>query len=305
MITLLGSLNTDLTIRVEKFPRAGETLVGRDFRTGYGGKGANQAYTVARMGGQAFMIGCVGDDDFGSTLLAHMRSVGVDVTHVLLRANAPSGVALITLDASGQNHIVVATGANATLTAADVMAVADVLRRSQAVVSELETTLPATQTALRIAREAGVMTVLNPAPYSPIPDALLTLCDFVIPNETEASKLIGLDVYDVDTARMASQKLKARGARNALITLGAQGVWIDADDFVGLVPAYAVKPVDTVAAGDVFIGAFVTRLCEGADVRSAAQFGCAASAIAVTRPGAQPSIPSRAEVGAFMAERKK
>ena len=300
IVTLIGSLNIDLTIRVKNFPRAGETLFGHDFQTGYGGKGANQAYAVARMGGQAVMIGSVGDDDFGSTLLANMRNVGADVSHIFRRARTPSGVALITLNAEGQNHIVVATGANATLSAADVTGLADVLRASKAVVSELETSLPATTTALRIAREADVLTVLNPAPYSPIPDELLTLCDFVIPNESEASNLTGIEVRDVDTARLASQKLKAKGARNALITLGAQGVWVDSAGFVGLVPAYLVKPVDTVAAGDVFIGAFVTRLCEGADVFSAAQFGCAASAIAVTRPGAQPSIPARDDVGAFM-----
>ena len=305
MITLLGSLNVDFFIRVENFPHAGETLFGRDFRTAFGGKGANQAYAVARMGGQVAMIGCIGNDDFGNTMLANMQAVGVDVAHVLRRANAPSGVALITLDDAGQNQIVVATGANATVTVDDVLGAADVIRRSQALMTQLETTLPAAETALRIAREAGVMTVLNPAPYSPIPDALLALCDFVIPNETEASKLVGVDVRDVDTARAASPLLKAKGARNVLITLGAQGVWIDAENFAGHVPAYPVKPIDTVAAGDVFIGAFVTRLCEGDDVRSAAQFGCAASAIAVTRPGAQPSIPSRAEVMAFIEERKK
>lgn len=257
------------------------------------------------MGGQAQMIGCIGDDDFGNTILANMQHVGVDMAHVIRRANAPSGVALITLDAAGQNQIVVATGANGTLGTNDVMRVADVLRQSQAVITQFETTMPAAEAALRIAHEAGAMTVLNPAPYYPIPHGLLSLCDFVIPNESEASRIVAMDVHDVDTARIASQMLKAKGARNALITLESQGVWVDSEDFVGLVPAYAVEPIDTVAAGDTFVGAFVTRLCEGEDVRSAAQFGCAASAIAVTRPGAQPSIPPRAEVMAFIEARKK
>jgi ribokinase len=307
MITILGSLNTDLIIRVDQFPRAGETLYGRDFQTACGGKGANQAYAVARMGGQARMIGCVGDDDFGSAMMANLQNVGVETSGVMRRSGAPSGVALITLDADGQNQIIVAAGANATLSASDVEGIADVLRRSQAVITQLETTLPAAEAALRIAHEAGVRTVFNPAPYAPIPERMLALCDFVIPNESEVSKLVGMDVHDADTARTASQMLKAKGVRNVLVTLGAQGVWVDAQDaaegFVGSVPAYAVKAVDTVAAGDAFIGAFVTRLCEGADVRSAAQFGCAASAIAVTRPGAQPSIPTRAEVTSFLEER--
>ena len=305
MIALVGSLNMDLIIRVEQFPRAGETMYGRDFRTACGGKGANQAYAVARMGGQACMIGCVGADDFGEAMLANLQGVGVDTTGVLNRKDAPSGVALITLDADGQNQIIVAAGANATLSAADVAAASDVLRRAKAVIVQLETTLPAAEAALRIARQAGVMTVLNPAPYAPISDDLLALCDFVIPNESEASKLVGLDVRDVDTARMASAALKARGARNVLVTLGAQGVWVDAESYTGHMPAYVVKPVDTVAAGDAFIGAFVTRLCGGAKLHEATQFGCAASAIAVTRPGAQPSIPTREEALALMQGREK
>jgi ribokinase len=304
MISIVGSLNVDLVIRVDQFPRAGETLHGHDFQTACGGKGSNQAYAVARMGGQATMIGCVGDDDFGRMALASLQGVGGDVSHVLRRANTPTGVALITVDASGQNQIVVAIGANATFTTADVADVRQVLQRSQAVIAQFETTLPATEAALRIAHEAGVMSVLNPAPYYPIPNGLLSLCDFVIPNETEASRMAQMEVHDADTAQAASQRIKAYGARNVLITLGSQGVWVDSENFVGLVPAYPVKPVDTVAAGDTFVGAFVTRLCEGADVRTAAQFGCAASAIAVTRPGAQPSIPTRQEVNALIEGRK-
>jgi ribokinase len=298
MITVVGSLNMDLIIRVREFARPGETIYGSDFQTACGGKGANQAYAIAKLGGQVNMVGCTGDDDFGKAMLVNLNAVGVDTRHVLLRVGQPSGVALITVDSSGQNEIVVAAGANQSLTADDVAQVAHTLRQSQAVVTQLETTLPAMAATLSLARAAGVLTVLNPAPFSPIGDDVLGLCDYIIPNEHEASQLTGLAVHDLPSAQAAASALKARGAKNVMVTLGAQGVWVDAID-AGMqahVPAFPVQAIDTVAAGDTFVGGFVTRLCEGADVREATRFGCAAAAIAVTRKGAQPSVPSRAEV---------
>jgi ribokinase len=301
MITVVGSLNMDLIVRVPRFPEPGEAIHGEDLQTACGGKGANQAYAVARMGHPASMVGCVGQDGFGEAMLANLRTVGVDTANVQQRAGVPSGTALILVhDTSGQNEIVVASGANRTLTADDVRAAADLLYRSDAVIAQLETTLPATQVALSLARAAGRLSVLNPAPFAPLDDAFLALCDYLVPNENEAARLVGGEVCDLVSAARAAETLRARGARNVLITLGAGGVWVDAEAWRGHVPAFAVKAVDTVAAGDTFIGAFVTRLVEGADLRTAVQFGCAAAAIAVTRPGAQPSIPARQEVDAFL-----
>jgi ribokinase len=278
MITVVGSLNMDLIVRVPRFPEPGEAIHGEDLQTACGGKGANQAFAVARMGHPAFMLGCVGQDGFGEAMLANLRAVGVDTTGVLR---------------------------NRTLTADDVQAAADVLRRSDAVIAQLETTLPATRAALMLARAAGRLSVLNPAPFAPLDDALLALCDYLVPNENEAARLVGSEVNDVPSAARAAETLRARGARNVLITLGAAGVWVDAEGWRGHVPAFPVKAVDTVAAGDTFIGAFVTRLVEGAALHEAVRFGCAAAAIAVTRPGAQPSIPDRQEVEAFLSAQRK
>ncbi len=300
MITIVGSLNYDLTARAPRFPQPGESLVGSSFSTACGGKGANQAYAVARMGGAAHMIGCVGNDAFGALVLDSLRQVGVDTSGVLLREQVSTGVAVILLDAAGQNAIVVVPGANATLSAADVEQAGDALRNSDAVIAQLETTLEATRQALMIARSAGKLAVLNPAPFSPVDDALLRLCDYVIPNEHEAAQLTGLPVHDPFTAQAAAGALRARGASNVLITLGERGVWVETAQWCGLVPAFPVKAVDTTAAGDVFIGAFTTRLVEGADAPTAVRFACAAAAIAVTRHGAQPSIPTREEVEAFL-----
>ncbi len=209
MITVVGSLNMDLIVRVPRFPEPGEAIHGEDLQTACGGKGANQAYAVARMGHPAFMVGCVGQDGFGEAMLASLRAVGVDTANVQRRAGVPSGTALILVhDASGQNEIVVASGANRTLTADDVHAVADLLRRSDAVIAQLETTLPATQAALALARAAGRLSVLNPAPFAPLDDAFLALCDYLVPNENEAARLVGSAVCDLAGAARATSSLR-------------------------------------------------------------------------------------------------
>lgn len=300
MISVVGSLNMDLIIRVPRFPEPGEAIHGEDFRTACGGKGANQAYAIARMGRAVRMVGCVGMDAFGEAMIENLRAVGVDTGGILRRADVASGTAMILVDDTGQNEIVVAAGANRTLTAEEVGTLLADVAHTDAVVAQLETSLAATEAAMSLAHRAGKLSVLNPAPYAPLSDHLLQRCDFLIPNENEATRLSGIEVRDRETAAAAAAALRKRGARNVLITLGAAGVWLDTMDERGHVPAYAVKAVDTVAAGDTFIGAFVARLVEGASVREAAQFGCAAAAIAVTRPGAQPSIPRRVEVEALM-----
>ncbi len=303
MITVVGSFNMDLFIEAPRFPAPGETLHGKNFRRAPGGKGANQACAVARMGMKSAIIGAVGRDVFGDEMLASLEAAGVNTRGVVRRSDTASGTAMVVLDAAGQNQIVVANGANDTLSAGDVTRQAALLHESKAVIAQLETTMSATEAALRLAREGGALAVLNPAPFFPVEDALLRLCDWIIPNEVEASRLSGVEVRDARSAAAAAPILRQRSqCPNIIVTLGANGVWLDTPQFTGAVPGFKVDAVDTVGAGDTFIGALVTRLVEGAEAREAARFGCAAAAIAVTRRGAQPSIPRRAEVEAFLKQ---
>src|ERR1051325_1643538 len=284
MITVVGSFNMDLFIEAPRFPAPGETIHGKHFRRAPGGKGANQAYAVARMGRKAAIIGAVGQDAFGDEMVLNLDRVGVNTTGVVRRKDVASGTAMVVLDAAGQNQIVVANGANDTLTAPDVTAQAELFRQSKVVIAQLETTVPATEAALRLARECGALAVLNPAPFTPVNDGLLQLCHWIIPNEGEATKLSGVEVKDASTAAAAAKVLKQRsGCPNLAVTLGAQGVWLDSESFTGHVPGFKVDAVDTVGAGDTFIGAFVLRLLEGTEAGEAARFGGAAAAIAVTR----------------------
>lgn len=294
----------DLVIEAPHFPAPGEAVLGKNFRRACGGKGANQAYAVSKMGTKAAMIGAVGQDAFGDEMLANLRAVDVDTIGVVRRADVASGTAMIVLDATGQNQIVVANGANDTLLPADIERNAELIRRSRALVVQLETPLPGVVTAIEIAGAAKVPVLLNPAPFAPVSDDLLRRCAFLIPNEGEASRLTSIEVCDVKSAALAARRLRQSAPlTQVLVTLGANGVWIETDLFSGHVPGFAVEAVDTVGAGDTFIGAFITRVVEGADTRAAASFGCAAAALAVTRRGAQASIPTRAEVERFLATR--
>lgn len=286
----------DLFIDVAQLPAPGETIPGKNFRRSPGGKGANQASAIARLGYPVAMIGAVGRDAFGDELIETLGKQGVGVDAIARRESVASGTALIVLDAAGQNQIVIAAGANGTLTDTDINGCAALLSHSRAVIAQLECPLPTVQAALWAARANGALSVLNPAPFVPDCEALLPLCDWLLPNETEASKCARFEVRDLDSAARAAGRLRdANRGLNILITLGAGGAWLDTADYTGHIPAFEVEAVDTVGAGDSFVGAFVTRLVEGAAPREAARFASAAAAIAVTRHGAQ-SGPSRAEV---------
>jgi len=304
MITVVGSLNMDLFIDVAQLPAPGETVVGKNFRRSAGGKGANQASAVARLGHAVSMLGAVGRDAFGEELIETLRQQGVGIEPITRHDGIASGTALIVLDAAGQNQIVLAAGANGLLTADAIDGGATLFRRSHAVIAQQEIPLPAVEAALRAARAAGAVAVLNPAPFVQGCDALLPLCDWLLPNETEASKLAGFEVQDMDSAARAAKRLRSvSSGLKILVTLGASGAWLDTPDFCGPVPAFAVEAIDTVGAGDTFVGAFTTRLVEGATPQDAARFASAAAAIAVTRHGAQ-SGPTRAEVEAFLKSGK-
>jgi ribokinase len=304
MITVVGSLNMDLLIDVPQLPSTGETVRGRNFRRSPGGKGANQACAVARMGVHCSMLGAVGNDPFGDELIAGLRADGVDVSAVRRAAGIATGVAMITIDAAGQNEIVLAMGANEVVSSDDISRNSRLLRGSAAVIAQLEVPLPVVTAALREARQGGAIAVLNPAPCLALDDEVLSLCDWIVPNEIEAGQLVGRTVRSPEEARFAAvELLRSTGGAGIAVTLGGAGVWLEAGDFSGLIPAFPVRAIDTVAAGDTFIGAFVARLVEGATPEEAARFGCAAAAIAVTRSGAQASVPHRAEVEAWLRDR--
>ena len=297
-ILVVGSLNMDLVVRVPRHPRPGETLLGSAFHTFPGGKGANQAVAAARLGAPVRMIGRVGADEFGEALLATLQNDGVDTRCVQQDAQAASGVALITVSADGQNTIVVAAGANGRLSAQDVTAAEEAFIDAGAVVLQLEIPLPAVEAAARLGRKHGAAVVLNPAPAQPLSAELLALADYLVPNQTELELLSG----EPDLERGIRALLK-RGVRNLVVTLGERGArWASPAGTLDA-PAFAVHAVDTVAAGDAFVGAFSAALAEGRPVQEALLRGNAAGALSVTRAGAQPSLPARAELEAFLRER--
>ncbi len=295
-VIVVGSSNMDLVIRVPRLPLPGETLAGRDFGSIPGGKGANQAVAAARLGAQVSFVSCIGDDGYGKTLLAGFADDGIDTARVRVSPRAPTGVALITVSDEGTNTIVVAPGANAELRADDVQASEPAIAQAAVVLCQLETPLETVTAAIELARRHGARAVLNPAPATPLPPELLRQVDFLVPNETEASLLAGMPVADLASAHQAAEALRALGAAQILVTLGAQGVWWQGADGGRHFPAPRVRAVDTTAAGDTFIGGFAAALASGADVPTAIEFGQRAAALSVTRPDAQSSIPRLAEI---------
>ena len=297
-IVVLGSTNTDMVISGRKLPAPGETVSGGRFLMNAGGKGANQAVAVARLSarkGTAVFIGKVGDDLFGRETAARMKKDGIDVRLVVDR-NEPSGTALILVDAKGQNVISVALGANGTLSPADIAPFESCIAGASALLMQLETPMETVLAAAEIAAANGVPVILNPAPATKIPAKLYRLLEWITPNESEAELLTGVKVTDAASASKAVDVLLKRGVRHALITMGAKGVYCG--ECRRLCPARKVKAVDCVAAGDTFNGAFAVALTEGLSCREAIAFAQEASAIAVTRPGAQTSVPFRRELDA-------
>ncbi|MEC5162094.1 ribokinase [Janthinobacterium sp. CG_23.3] len=300
-ITVVGSLNMDLVFRTPRMPAAGETIAGQQFCQIPGGKGANQAVAAARLGGAVTMIGRVGDDAFGAQLRAGLVGDGIDVTHLHTQAGAASGVAGIMVDDAGRNSIVIAPGANMTLTADMVEALAPAILAADLLVCQLETPLTAVIRAIHIARRGGVTVVFNPAPMQPLRPDLVALVDYLIVNETEASQLSGTEVVDRGSARQAATRLLAMGAGAVLLTMGEQGVLIVGQGGRSrMLDAVRVDAVDTTAAGDTFVGAFAVGVGQGLDLVAAATAAQYAAALTVTKLGAQSAIPFRHEVERFI-----
>jgi ribokinase len=298
-LIVVGSSNTDLIVRAKRLPQAGETVLGGDLTTAAGGKGANQAVAAARLGARVTFVARIGTDMFGEQALASLERDGLDLRFLRRDPAAPSGVALIVVDEQGQNLIAVAPGANHRLTPADVAAAQPALAHegAQVMLLQLETPLETVLAAAQTGKAAGQTVILNPAPAQPLPDALYAALDFITPNEHEAAALTGEAEPEA-----AARSLLARGVGVVVITLGAAGALAATREGAAeRVPGFRVQAVDTTAAGDAFNGALGTALARGLALRAAVRYAHAAAALAVTRAGAQPSLPTRAEVEALLA----
>ncbi len=302
-ICVVGSSNIDLIARVPRLPMLGETLIGHSFHMGYGGKGANQAVMAAKLGAQVTMVTRVGRDVFGEGTLKNYRDQGIDTTHVLFDESRFSGVAPIFVDDQARNFIVIVPGANMGLSPADVHAARDVITAADVLICQLEVPVETTLEAFRVARPAGVRTVLNPAPAAPLPDELLQLTDICAPNETETELLTGLSVNTVAEAEAAAQALRARGPAVVILTLGERGALVVDGDAVEHVPPVRVDAVDPTGAGDAFIGSLAVYVAEGLSLRDAVLRANAVAALSVTKIGTQVSFPQRAQADAFLRER--
>ena len=306
-IVVVGSLNMDLVVRLPKIPRPGETLLGGVFRTFPGGKGANQAVAAARLGAHVTMIGCTGSDAFGQEMRDTLASEGIVTEHILIHPQVATGVALIQVDAQGQNSIAVASGANFCLSSIDVEKAMQTIGEFDALVMPLETPLETIYCGARIASQRGAKVILNPAPAQVLDKDLLELVDVLLPNEYEIALMTGIPLLSAKDTRRAAERLLSLGPKNLLVTLGSQGaLLLDGKTHQEtIIPACPVQAVDSTAAGDCFVGALAVGLCEGKSLPCAASFASAAAALSVTRPGAQPSLPYRQEVEQFMEDRSK
>jgi len=307
-VAVIGSLNMDFVVSVTRFPVPGETVLGRNFQMVPGGKGANQACAAGRLGGARTavrMAGRVGYDLFADHLKASLSAAGVDVSAVHATKAQPTGVALIWVDAAGRNSIVVASGANHEFAAADTGALRRTLRGARFALFQLEIPLDTVAAALALVREEGAATILDPAPARPLPPAMLSQVDILTPNESEALALLGRSAASVslEDAPALACALRELGPRKVIIKLGGQGCFLDDGERRIHSPAFPVEVRDTTAAGDTFNAALAIALAESRPIEDALRFANAAAALSVTRPGAQASIPTRAEVDAFLAGR--
>jgi len=290
----------DLVVRCERLPREGETVFGSDFTMIPGGKGANQAVAAARLGAKTSMAGRVGQDSFGEQLLGNLRKEGVNVDHFRVDAEAPTGVALIDIIASGNNSIVVAPGANMANTPEDLDALAPVFEEADALIVQFEVPLPVVERALELAREHEATSVLDAGPAVECPSNILAKADVVSPNETEAEALTGVRVTDLASAEQAAEQLLSDGVATAVLKLGESGALVATGESVEHVPGYQISPVDTTAAGDAFTAALALRLAQGDGLLDATRYANAVGACACTKLGAQPAMPTPAEVEALI-----
>lgn len=295
-IVVIGSSNTDLVVKTARIPEHGETVTGGTFMMTAGGKGANQAVAVARLGGHVGFVAKVGDDLFGRQAISQYIKEGLDVSYVRRDTQCPSGVALITVDQNGENCIAVAPGANARLNKEDIDAAKRLIFAAHYILMQLETPMEIIQYVADQAYAKGIKVILNPAPMAPLSDELLRKLYLITPNKTETRQLTGIQVETLEDADAAADVLLAKGVQNVVITLGSQGSFVKGSVPAELVPAHNVPALDTTGAGDTFSGALCVALSEDKNLAQAVRFATQASAISVTRMGAQASMPYRREL---------
>jgi ribokinase len=295
-IIVIGSSNTDMVIKTEKLPAPGETILGGKFLMNPGGKGANQAVAASRLGGKVTFISKRGNDLFGNQAVGLLMREGVDTQYIVKDLVLPSGVALITVDSTGENSIVVAPGSNGNLLKEDVPSVIFDTGKFEILLLQLEIPIDTVEYSAVSASEHGIKVILNPAPARELSDNLLKHTWLITPNETEAEAITGLRITDITSVERAAELIQERGVKNVIITLGEAGAYIKSENYTGLIPGIKVKPVDTTAAGDVFNGALAVAISEGSDLKDAVVFANKAASISVTRMGAQASAPYRNEI---------
>ncbi len=303
-IIVFGSINIDLVATVPRLPIAGETLLGHNFFQVPGGKGANQAVAMARLGISTQMVGRIGADSFGTELINNLQRSGVQTNNIFIDETVSSGVAVIAVDDRGENQIIVIPGANGRVNQEDVARLSHLLPNRTALLLQFEIPISAVVAAAKVARKAGVKVILDPAPaQSHVPDELYPLVDIMTPNEVEAGQLVGFSVNSEESAKEAAAVLLQRGVKCAIVKLGAKGVFCATAEESFFVPAFPIDVIDTVAAGDAFNGGLAAALHEGLSLHQAVVWGAAAGALAATKPGAQTSLPDRLTFDAFLQER--
>ncbi|MCP9768556.1 ribokinase [Lacihabitans sp. LS3-19] len=295
-IIVVGSSNTDMVIKSGKLPAPGETILGGEFFMNAGGKGANQAVAAARLGGKTVFVCKVGTDIFGDQALQQFDKEGIDTSFVFTDPILPSGVALINVDAKGENSITVASGANSTLSENELDKASLIFEAEDLLLIQLETPLETVIHTIKNAAAKGLKIVLNPAPATNLPEEIFQYLFAITPNETEAEILTGISVTDENSAQKAAEILMQKGVENVVITLGSKGAYLKNENFSGIISTEKVDALDTTAAGDCFSGAFCVGVLEGKTIENAVKFACQAASISVTRMGAQASIPYRNEL---------
>ena len=299
-IVVVGSSNTDMTVRVAELPKPGETVLGSDFRRTAGGKGANQAVAAARAGGDVVFVGCVGKDAMGEQTLQNLAQEGIDTKHVFATPEAPSGIALIMVDAAGENNIAVAPGANAEFYPEHLTGAEEALLEADVLVVQLETPTVTVERAVEKAWQGGATVVLNPAPAQQLDQQLLSHVSVLTPNAAEAERLTGVRVGGEESLKEAAARLHSKGVENVVVTLGARGAFVSRVAGNEVVSGLKVKAIDTTAAGDVFNGALAVALSEGRSLLEAAHFANTAAALSATVRGAQRSVPRRVDIDAVL-----
>ncbi len=295
-VVVVGSYNTDLTIKTSRIPKTGETIIGGIFSEGGGGKGANQAVAAARAGAQVSFIARVGNDVLGKEGIQRLNNEGIDIRFIICDSEVSTGVAFIVVDDRGENSIVVASGANARLNDADISAATEVIAASNVLLVQLESPIGAVRSSISLARRTGTLVILNPAPAQPLDRQFLQDVDIITPNAVEAEMITGIAVTGIESLRSISEKFREFGVKNTVITLGSKGVFLGTPVRNEMIPAKNVQAVDSTGAGDVFSGSLAAFLSEGIPLERAAFMANISASISVTRMGAQNSAPGREEI---------